>query len=440
MKRKLSFSSILHNDRLILVISLILAIVVWASVVYGPSNEQERTVSGVPVTVSLGEYATDTLNMQLVGGHDFVASVKVYGRRSVVEQLSAQDILLTVDTSSIIAPGTYSGLSIKATKNGKQTDFEILSVEPAVTSLTCDIWTEATFEVQAQIAGITSADETKYQLGTPVISSDAMQNSTITITGPKTEVDSIASILAVVEETQVLSATQVFDATLKAVDVNGDEVDISHCTLNSDNAAVKVTVPILFYKRVDLQYTLLNAPDAYKDMSGLVTFSPSYLELWGDEQTIADFEAQLYKLCTFNFDTLTQEKLQQQLTLNVPASLKILGSVETVTAKFNLNSITSKKLNLDLTDSNVKVINCPADVTVKPVEKTLNNIVICGPANVIGRIRAKDLQVTVDVNNEITQGQRTLISRISVPNYPNVWIYYGDTATGYDLLATVAKK
>lgn len=440
MKRKFSFGSILHNDRLILVVSLILAIVVWAGVVYGPSNEQERTISGVPVTVSLGEYATDALNMQLIDGHDFVASVKVYGRRSVVEQLSAQDILLTVDTSSIIAPGTYSGLSIKATKNGKQTDFEILSVEPSVTSLTCDMWTEATFEVQAQISGITSADETKYQLGTPVVSSDAMQNSTITITGPKTEVDSIVSILAVVDETQALSETQVFDAAFKAVDLNGEEVDISHCTLNSDNAAVKVTVPILFYKRVDLAYQLENAPAAYTQANSLVTFSPSYLELWGDEQVIEDFEAQLIKLCTFNFDNLNEQKLQQQLALDAPETLKILGGVETVTAKFNLNNITSKKLNLELTDSNVKIANAPADVVVKPVEKTLNNIVICGPANAVSRIRAEDLQVTVDVKNEVTQGQRTLISRISVPNYPNVWVYYGDTATGYDLLATVEKK
>ncbi len=440
MKRKFSFESILRNDRLILVISLVIAIVVWSTVVYGPSNEQERTVSGIPVTVSLGEYATETLNMRLIDGQDFVASVKVYGRRSVVEQLSAQDILLTVDTSSIIAPGTYSGLSIKATKNGKQTDFEILSVEPSVTSLTCDTWTEAAFEVQAHIPGITSADEKQYQLGTPVISSDAMQNSIITITGPKSEVDSIVSILATVDETQALTETRVFDAQLKAVDQNGEEVDISHCTLNSENAAVKVTVPILSYKRVDLKYTLLNAPAAYKDLQGLITFDPAYIELWGDEQTIADFEAQLSKLCTFNFDNLSTEKMEQQLVLNVPDTLKILDSVETVTAKFGLKGVTSKKLNLELTDTNVKVVNCPTDVTVMPVEKMLNNIVICGPQNTIKNIEAKNLQVVLDVNNEITQGQRTLSSRITLPNHPNVWVYYGDAASGYSLLATIAKE
>ncbi len=440
MNRKFSFNKILHNDRLILMISLVLAIVVWATVVYGPSNEQERTISGVPVTVSLGEYATDTLHMQLLDSNQFTASVRVYGRRSVVEQLSAQDILLTVDTSSIVAPGTYSGLSIKATKNGKQTDFEILSVEPGVTSLTCDVWTEATFAVQADIRGVTSADETKYQLGTPVVSGDVMQNSTVTVTGPKTEVDSIVSIFAVTDETQALTATKVFDATLKAVDVNGNAVDISHCTLSGGNAAVKITVPVLLYKRVELQYTLLNTPTAYESMQNVVTFTPSYLELWGDEQTISSFEAQLKKLCTFDFDSLTKEKLQQDIALNVPETLKILGGVQTVTAKFNLKSITSKTINLDLNDSNVKVLNSPADVAVQPVEMVLSGITLYGPANVLNRIRAADLLVTMDVNNEIAQGQRALTTRVLVPNYPNVWVYYGEDTAGYKLLATVTKK
>lgn len=440
MKSKWNLSALFHNDRLMLVVSLVLAIVIWGTVVYGPSNEQDRTISGVPVTVSLGEYATDTLNMRLVDGQDFVASVRVYGRRSVVEQLSAQDILLTADTSSIVAPGTYSGLSIKATKNGKQTDFEILSVEPSVTSITCDVWSEATFEVQAQIPNVSVSDETKFQLGTPVVSSDSMQNSTITISGPKTEVDSIASILAVSDEKQTLTATKVLDATLKAVDSNGKEVDISHCTLNSDNAAVKITVPVLMYKKVDLQYTLLHAPAAYAQQKNLVSFTPSSLELWGDEQTIADFEAQLKKLCTFDFDALSKENLTQTLPLNAPETLKILGGVEALQVKFNLNAITSKTFNVTLDTKNVQAINCPADATVQPVETALNGIVLCGPANVINRIREKDLQVTVDVNNEVKEGQRALIARVSVPAYPNVWVYYGENVAGYELLATVSKK
>ena len=440
MKRKITFNSLLHNDRLILVVSLVLAIVVWATVVYGPSNEQERTISGVPVTVSLNEYATDTLNMKLLDGHDIVASVKVYGRRSVVEQLTAQDILLTADTSAIVAPGTYQDLTIKATKNGKQTDFDIVSVQPSSVSLTCDIWTEASFEVQTRLPALTSADETKFQLGTPVVSGDALENGVVKVSGPKTEIDRIGTVVAVVDAKEALSETKVFDATLKALGKNGEEIDISHCVVGGDQSAVKVTVPILVYKKVTLQYQLLNTPAAYVDTQNLVTFTPAYLELWGTEQSIADFEAQLTTLTTFDFDNLTKETLKRELPLTVPDTLKILGSIDSITAKFNLNSISSKKLNVTLNDDNIEIINCPAGVTVKPAETTLNNIVIYGPYNVVSRIRATDLHVVVDVKSESTLGQRTCISRISVPKYDNVWVYYGENEKGYQLLTTVEKQ
>lgn len=437
MKRKVTLNNLLHNDRVVLVLSVLLAIVVWATVVYGPSNEEERTISGVPVTVALGEYATDTLNMRIVDNQHITASVKVYGRRSVVEQLTTQDILVTVDTSAIIAPGTYSGLSIKTIKNGQQTDYDIVAVTPSVTSLTCDVWTEAVFQVQTQTDKIVSVDETKYQIGTPMVSGDVVQDGTIKVTGPKTEIDAIRSVVAVVDNKASLSETKVFDGTLKALGADGKEVNIEHCAFEAETTTVKVTVPVLVYKKVELQYQLVNAPASYAASKNLVQFTPSYLELWGTETVIETFEASLNTLCTFDFDRLTAENLTQKLELPVPETLKILDGVETVTAKFNLGVIRSKKLDVQLTQTNVKVLNCPDGYTVKPVESTLKNIVFYGPANAIQQIRAKDVQITVDLNNETTTGQRSLACRVSVPQYPGVWVYYGDTTGGYTLLATV---
>lgn len=440
MNNKFSLNRFLHNDRLVMIFSLVIAVVIWAVVVYGPSNEQERTISGVPVTVTLGDYAADTLGMRIVDGQNMTASVKVYGRRSVVEQLTAQDILLTADTTSVISPGTYSDLTVKATKNGKLTDYEIMSVDPSAASITCDIWTEKLIEVTAQINGITSADTAKYQLGTPVVSSDAMEDKSIRISGPKTELDEIAGVVAVVEDEAQLSETRVFDATLKAVDINGNTAELKNCSMNSENASVRVTVPVLFYRKVTLSYRLTNAPTAYASAQNLVTFSPSYLELWGTQPVIDSFEEQLTTLCTFDFDHLSPNNLQQKLALTVPDSLKILGGVQEITAKFNLGTVRSKNLSVQLTDSNTTFVNCPAGVSVSLMEKTLSNITVCGPSNVISRIKVSDLQVTVDVKGDVTVGQRTLVTRVTLPNYPNVWVYYGDTAVGYDLLTTVAAR
>ena len=60
MKQRISLSRLLHNDKLMMIVSLVLAIVVWALVVYGPNNAQERVITGVPVSITLNAYATDT--------------------------------------------------------------------------------------------------------------------------------------------------------------------------------------------------------------------------------------------------------------------------------------------------------------------------------------------------------------------------------------------
>lgn len=440
MNSKFSLNRFLHNDRLVMIFSLILAVVVWAVVVYGPSNEQERTISGVPVTVTLGDYAAETLGMRIVEGQNMTASVKVYGRRSVIEQLTAQDILLTADTTSVISPGTYSDLTVKATKNGKLSDYEIVSVDPAVAGITCDIWTEKLIEVQVQINGIVSADTAKYHIGTPVVSSDAMEDKSIRISGPKSELDTVASVVAVVSDEAELSETKVFDATLKALDVNGNTADIKNCSMNSENASVRVTVPVLFYRKVTLSYQLTNAPAAYASAQNLVTFTPSSLELWGTEPVIESFEKQLGTLCLFDFDKLSPDNLQQTLSLTVPESLKVIGGVQEITAKINLGAVRSRTLSAQLTDSNTTFVNCPAGVSVSLMENTLNNITVCGPANVINKLKASDLQIAVDVKGDAALGQRTLVARVTLPNYPNVWVYYGEAAAGYNLLTTVTAK
>ena len=45
MKKRFSFSYLLHKDKLMMVVSLILAIIIWVLVVYNQGSTQERTIS-----------------------------------------------------------------------------------------------------------------------------------------------------------------------------------------------------------------------------------------------------------------------------------------------------------------------------------------------------------------------------------------------------------
>ena len=97
----------MHNDKLMLLVSLVLAILVWALVVYGPSNAQDQVITGVPISVTLNDYATQTLNLRVTDGGTATATVKVHGLRSVVSKLTAADITVTADTGNVIRVFTF---------------------------------------------------------------------------------------------------------------------------------------------------------------------------------------------------------------------------------------------------------------------------------------------------------------------------------------------
>ena len=108
MKKRFSLSKLMHNEKLMMIFSLLLAILIWALVVYGPSNAQEQVITGVPISVTLNDYATQTLNLRITSGANATATVTVHGLRSVVSKLSAGDITVTADTGNVIKEGTYT--------------------------------------------------------------------------------------------------------------------------------------------------------------------------------------------------------------------------------------------------------------------------------------------------------------------------------------------
>ena len=81
MKKHISFSYLLHKDKLMMVVSLVLAIIIWGLVVYGQGHTQERVISGIPVSVTLDPWVSEELKLQIVDGADATATVRVRGAR-----------------------------------------------------------------------------------------------------------------------------------------------------------------------------------------------------------------------------------------------------------------------------------------------------------------------------------------------------------------------
>lgn len=438
MKQRISLSRLLHNDKLMMIVSFVLAIVVWALVVYGPNNAQERVITGVPVSITLNAYATDTLNLRIIEGENATATVRVNGPRSVVDRLTASDINVTANTADITGAGKYT-LNITAQSTG---DFEILSVvgtdgSNSTVTITCDAWSEKVFPVTVEMPGLSVTDEESRQFGTPAVSGDGVtSDGRVTVSGPRTDINRIAAVVAVIKDTEIIDETKAYTATLVARDENGEQIT-SVRFVGAENGEVSVTVPVLIYQRVTLTPTLQHVPADYRSTAGLVTVTPSEVELWGVPSELDEYIADLQNQLIVDFDQLTDKTLTRQITLAASGGVRPVNGSETITVKVALSQIGSKTLEVPLSDANFTVIGCPDGYRVTLSQSRISGVVLCGNSRTLRQIDADDVIVTLDLGGSVTTGKQTLKARVAVRDRGGIWAYYGEDSHGIDVLVTV---
>lgn len=438
MKSRFSFSRLLHNDKLMMVISLVLAIAVWAVVMYGSDHQEEREITGVPVSVVLGDYASETLKLRIVQGADAKVTVKVRGSRAAVSRLTAQDINVTADTRDIIREGTYV-LQIRAT--AASSDVEVLKTigtdgANSTVTVTCDIWRVQSFPVTAEMPGLTVTDATMYQFGNTSISGAAINDGYVSVEGPKTDIDRIDRVVAYVSNEEAISETAVFSAELIAYDSHSRPID-TVSFVQAENASVNVTVPVMVYRKVDLVPTVMNVPKGYQDIENLVTVTPSSVEIWGIPSELDEYVASIQRRLVVNFDATTPEQLTRKVVLVASEGIHLLNGSETLELKVAMNNITSRTVEVPLTDANIRIDNCPEGYTVKVEQNKLSNILLCGPANLLKRIKPEEIVLVVDAQSISSVGQQAVIARLEVAE-DMVWVCYG-TGEGTSVFVSVTE-
>ena len=134
MKGRFSLNRILHNNRLIMVLSLIAAIVLWASVVYGSSSNEKRNIYMGTYTLSFADnsYAKET-GLSIIQGGEVDVQVEVSGPRFRINQAQSE-ISVSADLSSIVRPGTYK---IPLTATGAS-DYTIDAINPSSVTVVAD--------------------------------------------------------------------------------------------------------------------------------------------------------------------------------------------------------------------------------------------------------------------------------------------------------------
>jgi hypothetical protein len=258
-----------------MLISVLIAFIVWLFLVNEENEDIEREFTGVPVFYT-GDEAQLSENGLIVTGYDTTAVTLVLrGKRNIVSHIDRSEISVTLDFTTIRASGkvpcTYTinlpeevnFNELFITKIPEQIDVNIERIVPKV------------IPIRGSLEGSVGEGYLKENLKfTP---------ASLTIRGPSSRVDEIDyAWVSIVQD----NVTETIVANVEPIlyDIEGNVVDTQGITM--DYQSIQVELPIKMQKEVSLTVNLIAGGGADID-NATVEIKPSTIRLKGESSALS---------------------------------------------------------------------------------------------------------------------------------------------------------
>lgn len=403
---KFSLKTLLYNKKFMCAFSIIAAFSLWLMISIYQNPVREHTISNVTVNISTDKTVVSELGMDIVsGGAGEKVNVKISGPNYIVSSLSASDILVSASLSNVTAAGTYE-LQLVATQNSSKSGYTFLNISPSTITATFDYIDTKEFTVTpiAKGAGAVSG----LVVDTPVVSDS--ENATVTIKGARTDMALIDKVVAEAEVNKTLSSTESFEAKLKLIDANGNEIDKSLFTISADT--VNISIPISQKAEVPISVVFTNAPTGYESF---LKYSVEHttVTVLGPPDTIKSLDK--IELDPINFYNISKSNNSFDVVPKLPDGVKMVDNITDITVSINTSSLSERSFTI----SAVEYENIDPSLKAS-TGQAIRNVKICGQSSVIRSLSADDLYAEVDLSGKAA-GEHTVTAKILARNGASVW-------------------
>ncbi|MBQ8732097.1 MAG: hypothetical protein IJY82_04635 [Oscillospiraceae bacterium] len=413
------FARLFSNDGFLRVFSVLVAVVAWFVVSLTISDAIPRTVRSVPINFDIEGTATGQLGLSIIDHSVDTVDITVEGRRSEIGSLKAEDFTVTGIIGRITTAGTYE-IELEVTTSAEG-NFIVKEISPAVVEMTFDRLDKKTLDVTVDTSALSVAEGYLMDTAYPA-------SNTFLITGPASELEKVdRCVLKIGKQDSALKETGVFSAKPILVDEAGKEVKTRYVALSAES--VEVTVPVLLRKTLPITVTYKNIPQGFPVESlqwQLLSEDQviTEIEVAGPEETIREYTE--LSVATIDLRELVSG-YEKTIEVTLPTGFVNISELTSVTYQLTQKDLTQKYVTVP--KAQMKLANPPADVTVK-ISSTSRRIQVVGDKEIISRILAADVLITVDLS-EISDktGNYVIPVSVTVPDMGLVWAYGEYTIT-----------
>lgn len=393
-----------------LILALFCGFVAWTVVAVYVDPQGSVTVQDVPINYANSASAYTSQGLDIVEKPSIeTVDVRVDGNSTIIGNITNSDIMVYPSYAGVSGAGRVT-LRLQA-RLVNTTDFpgdiECTVESPRTIEVVFDEVSEKTLAITVDASAVSVAEG--YMLNR-----SAAVPAEITLRGPTSELDQIASVVATVSSDAELSDTTTVPATLELRDENGEVYTPQYTTMDSETA--NVTLTVYQVRELPLVVDFIGTPTNFDTGSLRYTLSQDTLRVAGPARTISALE----ELTVTNFDLSQEFELGRdyQRLVELPSGIVSLDGVTSVTLSFDTSDMGSTTLNI----SNISAINVPSNYEVEILSSMVSGVTLYGPAEEVEALSADSVVAQIDCQSvNLTVGQQTIPVTIQVPSSSRIF-------------------
>lgn len=393
----------LTNNIGLKLLAFIFAFMLWLLVVNIDDPVGSKTFENIPVTIEHSEVVTqDQRSYQVLDGTDTV-SVSVSATRSVLEKISAENIVATADMRELYLE---SQIPIEITISGYE--FESATASPRNVQVKIEQNKSDTFPITVTTTG-TVRDG--YVLGN--VQADPER---VTVNGPESVIDQISKVVAEVNVSG-LSSDSSIDATLTYYDADNNEISAEQLANNLGTTGVKVNVTLYHTARIPVTVDTsgVTAADGYTISE--VSWTPEEIQLAGEEDVLEALKEIRIPADAIDITSISQRTEKTvDITPYLPEGTRLVdenGNNILVTARVAKEGTKS----FDIPVGSITVNNLDDDLTISGYGSGDDlEVHIGGPQAQLDSLELGDLSVSIDLKSCTKAGEYEVPVTITLPS------------------------
>ncbi|MBQ6825500.1 MAG: hypothetical protein IJP34_02430 [Clostridia bacterium] len=402
-----SLKKLFYNKQFAITFSVLMAFLLWLTIVINQKPIVKRTFTNIPVNINLENTFVSENNMNIIGDISKQRfTVTLSGPTAVISSLKDSDISIFASAGEVDAPGEYD-LKVAATSTVNATEYDVISISPATVKINFDYIDTKEYQIEASAEGAVAAGGLIAENGIVGGTDGGM----ITITGPRTIMNRIETVKASAVVNKTLSQTESFDADIVLYDAENRAISTENLTLSVNK--VKVTVPISKKKTVPVKVKFGNTPANFDASSIKTTLNHQKVTIIGTPEMIEKTTS--VELAPIDITTVSSNKTKFEVAANLPEGVRLLDSIES----FEVSVDTGNYITRIFSVSEIKLKNTPSGL--KPtVPNTIANVKVFGPRSAVRNLSASDIYAQIDLKDK-SAGVYTVDAVINFKSSKNVW-------------------